>query len=146
MIADLWFFNLSTFGSCPDVSIASLAHNNGKGLLHLFRYILQTPSAFPDSHEYYPVISEDFDKRYGITRDSTGPPLHRAVRCAQTETQNSRSVPSWRSLSTNSLNRRFRLDRHLFLGQFFMSILHQLLRPISSFPLECSCEALFDRS
>ncbi|GAA5952163.1 hypothetical protein JCM3765_005212 [Sporobolomyces pararoseus] len=86
----------------PDLTVTKLAQNGGKALIDLLRHIVQSGLIIPDGSDFYPVISEEFDKQYGIDREHLDLPIHRAIRAKQSGAQ---------------------IDRHLFIGRFAIVVL-----------------------
>ncbi|GAA5996440.1 hypothetical protein JCM5350_007982 [Sporobolomyces pararoseus] len=87
---------------CPDLTVTKLSRNGGKAFIDLLRHIVQSGLTFPDGSDFFPVVSEVFDKHYGIDRQRLDLPVHRAIRAKQTGAQ---------------------IDRHLFIGRFVTVVL-----------------------
>lgn len=66
-----------------------MEHDNGMGFILLLRQIVQSAQAFKNQEDYYPIVSEEFDRYYQIDRKGTidGLPQDRAVRTFQVITQ-----------------------------------------------------------
>lgn len=94
---DLLFSWLSSFRclySCPDISIASLQRDNGQGFIDLVRQMVQSARSFDKHQDYYPIISEKFDKYFRIERndESQKLPLDRGTRMFQSITQHRKLI------------------------------------------------------
>ncbi|GAA5828387.1 hypothetical protein JCM5353_005055 [Sporobolomyces roseus] len=72
----------------PDLSVASMNQDGGQGFVDLLRHIVQSGIDFADGSDWYPIISQDFDKSYSISRNNEGFSFPRSVRAMQTDRHN----------------------------------------------------------
>lgn len=72
--------------SCPDLTTTTLSHEDGAGLLKIIRTIVHSAQTFKNAENYFPIISEEFDKYSEIDRAGTRNdlPQRRAIRMYQT--------------------------------------------------------------
>ncbi|GAA5828385.1 hypothetical protein JCM5353_005054 [Sporobolomyces roseus] len=56
---------------CPDVTISAMLKDHGMGFISLLRQIVQSAQAFKQQEDYYPIISEAFDRYYQIDRNGS---------------------------------------------------------------------------
>ena len=84
--------------SCPDIDAHELAKDGGKGFISILRQIVQSAQTFKNQEDYYPIISEEFDRYHQIDRKgiTDGLPQDRAVRTFQVIEQHGK-LPSFRT-------------------------------------------------
>jgi len=77
---------------CPDVGLQFA--KDPRGYVDLLRFIIRSGSSFSKRDDYHPVVSEHFDKIFGIPRnagETSQLPVPRAIRAFQTQAQHSKS-------------------------------------------------------
>lgn len=84
--------------SCPDISIPDLAAGDGQGFIVLVRQIVQSARHFDPQQDYFPTVSETFDKFLRIERnlEREALPLDRGIRTYQSMHQQGEPLLSCR--------------------------------------------------
>lgn len=135
---------------CPDLTVTELSRNGGKAFIDLLRHIVQSGLTFPDGSDFFPVVSEVFDKHNGIDRQRLDLPVHRAIRAKQTGAQ----IGQLPSVSTIIRIENVRADFYFTLfsianrsSSLHWKILHCRTRPrCRSLLLSCSPDHSDDRA
>lgn len=77
----------------PDITVQSMAQNDGIGFLRLLRYVARSGITF-NGKDYHSVVSSEFDRYYGIDRSVSGDgiPCDRAYRHYQMKAEISKEL------------------------------------------------------
>jgi len=103
----------------PDITVQSMAQNDGIGFLRLLRYVARSGITF-NGKDYHSVVSSEFDRYYGIDRSVSGDgvPFNRASRHYQMKAEISKEPYFDLNEHCEELLTSSSIDRNRFIGYF----------------------------